>query len=59
MMRICELLDMANFSKGNLITQNNDNENSIFFLKKGTVKIIDSPGDTVKYIVKKGIFSVN
>ena len=54
MMRICELLDMANFSKGDLITQNNDNENSIFFLKKGTVKIIDSTNDTVKYIVKKG-----
>lgn len=54
MMRICEILEMAHFAKGDLITQKSDNENSIFFLKKGTVKIVDSITNTVKYIVKKG-----
>jgi len=53
-MRICERLEMSDFTKGDLITQKSDNENSIFFLKKGTVKIVDSLTNTVKYIVKKG-----
>ncbi|WP_299443686.1 Crp/Fnr family transcriptional regulator [uncultured Aquimarina sp.] len=54
MMRMCEILEMDNIDKGTTIELLNDDEKSIFFLKKGTVKIIDAKNNNVKYIVKKG-----
>jgi len=54
MMRMCEILEMDNIDKGTTIELLNNGEKSIFFLKKGTVKIIDTNSNNVKYIVKKG-----
>ena len=54
MMKICEILEMDNIEKGQAIELNDKHKNSIFFLKKGTVKIVNSTNDTVKYIVKRG-----
>ncbi len=54
MMRMCEILEMENIDKGTTIQLLNADKKSIFFLKKGTIKIVDTPNDTVKYIVKKG-----
>jgi CRP/FNR family transcriptional regulator len=45
---------MDNIDKGAPITLNNRDKKSVFFLKKGTVKIVDTSTNTVKYIVKKG-----
>ncbi len=54
MMRLCKLLEMENKDKGEVISLGDRDQKNIFFLKKGTVKIIDSSSDTIKYIVKKG-----
>ena len=54
MMRMCEILEMENIDKGTRITLINRNKKSIFFLKKGTVKIVNTSNDTVKYVVKRG-----
>ncbi|NAS14052.1 Crp/Fnr family transcriptional regulator [Poritiphilus flavus] len=54
MMRICKLLEMENKDKGEVISLGDRDRKNIFFLKKGTVKIIDTSTDTIKYIVKKG-----
>ncbi len=51
---MCEILEMDNIDKGTTIELLNNDEKSIFFLKKGTIKIVDTTNDTVKYIVKKG-----
>ncbi|MDY8134542.1 Crp/Fnr family transcriptional regulator [Aquimarina sp. 2201CG5-10] len=54
MMRMCEILEMENMDKGTVIELKNDDKKNIFFLKKGTVKIVDTASNNVKYIVKKG-----
>lgn len=54
MMRMCEILEMENIDKGTRISLINKNKKSIFFLKKGTVKIVNTSNDTVKYVVKRG-----
>jgi CRP/FNR family transcriptional regulator len=54
MMKICEILDMENILKGQVIDLSSEHKKNIFFLKKGTVKIVNSKNDTVKYIVKRG-----
>lgn len=54
MMRMCEILEMDNIEKGKTIHLLNKDEKSIFFLKKGSVKIVDTASQNVKYIVKKG-----
>lgn len=51
-MSICEIIEMDNFNKGDLISLKN--ERSIFFLKRGTVKIVNTETNTIKYVVKKG-----
>ena len=45
---------MENIQKGQVIELSSEHKKSIFFLKKGTVKIVNSKNDTVKYIVKRG-----
>jgi len=54
MMRMCEILEMDNIDKGTLIASVIEDKQHVFFLKKGTIKIVDRASDTVKYIVKKG-----
>ncbi len=54
MMRICEILEMENITKGELIKLKEEDTKNIFFLKKGTIKIVNKEDHHVKYIVKKG-----
>jgi len=54
MMRMCEILEMESIDKGSPIVLDNKDTKSIYFLKKGTVKIVNQTSDTVKYIVKRG-----
>ena len=54
MMRLCEILEMENIDKGGIIKIGERDPQNVFFLKKGTVKILDTSNDTIKYIVKKG-----
>jgi len=51
---MCEILEMENIEKGATISLNNKERKSIFFLKRGTVKIVDIDTDHAKYVVKKG-----
>ena len=53
-MRICEILEMDNFNKGDLVSLKHESDRSVFFLKKGSVKIVNTANDSVKYIVKRG-----
>ncbi len=54
MMKICELLEMDNIEKGKPVKLSDKHKNSVFFLKKGSLKIVNSTNNTVKYIVKRG-----
>ncbi|MEL6917830.1 MAG: Crp/Fnr family transcriptional regulator [Bacteroidota bacterium] len=54
MMQLCKILEMEHIDKGKSIEIGNRDKKCIFFLKKGTIKIVDSKGDTTKYVVKKG-----
>ena len=54
MMKICEILEMDHIEKGKPIALNEAHRNSIFFLKRGSAKIVDTTNDSVKYIVKHG-----
>lgn len=54
MMSICEILEMDNIEKGKRIELKDEHKNSVFFLKRGSVKIVDSTSNTVKYVVKRG-----
>ncbi|WP_299887057.1 Crp/Fnr family transcriptional regulator [uncultured Lacinutrix sp.] len=54
MMKICEVLEMENIEKGKPIKLKEKHNNSVFFLKRGSVKIVNTTNDTVKYIVKRG-----
>lgn len=54
MMKMCEILEMDTIRKGEAIDLNDDHKNSICFLKTGSVKIVNTTNDTVKYVVKRG-----
>lgn len=54
MMKMCDLLEMENINKGGTIKIGERDKKCVFFLKKGSVKIIDSTNDTTKFVVKKG-----
>ncbi len=54
MREMCEILEMEYINKGNTIETGKRDKKSVFFLKKGTVKITDTLNSTVKYLVKKG-----
>ena len=54
MMKICEILEMDNIQKGKVIELNDEHKDSVFFLKRGSVKIVDAANETVKYVVKRG-----
>lgn len=54
MMLICKVLEMDNVNKGAVINLQGPDKKSVFFLKKGSVKIVDKSTHTVKYVVKRG-----
>ncbi|MBT8306688.1 MAG: helix-turn-helix domain-containing protein [Maribacter sp.] len=54
LMQMCELLEMEYFDRGKTIELHNRGKKSIYFLKKGAVKIADRTNNTAKFIVKKG-----
>ena len=54
MMKLCDLLEMDHIDKGSIIEIGARDKKCIFFLKNGSVKIMDSENDIVKYVVKKG-----
>lgn len=54
MMKLCELLEMEHIPKGNIIQIGDRDKKCVFFLKKGSVKIINSTNDVTKYVVQKG-----
>lgn len=54
MMRMFDILEMDNIDKGKIITLNDNPKKNVFFLKKGSVKIVNTTNNTVKYIVKRG-----
>jgi len=54
MMKLCDLLEMDHVNKGSIIEIGARDKKCIFFLKNGSVKIMDSENDIVKYVVKKG-----
>jgi len=54
MMRMCEILEMENIDKGEVISLDCQDKKNIFFLKRGAVKIVDKSSNTVKYVVKRG-----
>ncbi|MEP0263025.1 Crp/Fnr family transcriptional regulator [Dokdonia sp.] len=54
MMLICKVLEMENIDKGSIINLQNSDKKNVFFLKKGSVKIVDKSTHTVKYVVKRG-----
>jgi len=54
MMKMCELLEMEHISKGSMIQIGDRDKKCIFFLKKGSVKILNSTNDIAKYVVRKG-----
>jgi CRP/FNR family transcriptional regulator len=54
MMKMCELLEMEHIDKGSIIEIGARNKKCVFFLKKGSVKIVNSTNDITKYVVQKG-----
>jgi CRP/FNR family transcriptional regulator len=57
LMKLCAELEMEYIQKGERIKFNEGELRRVIFLKKGTVKIVDSELEQVKYIVKnKNIF---
>lgn len=54
MMKICEILEMDNIEKGKRVELIEENKNSVFFLTRGSVKIVNATNGTVKYVVKRG-----
>lgn len=54
MMKMCDLLEMEHLDKGSCIDIGNRSKKCVFFLKKGTVKIVNSENNTTKYLVQAG-----
>ncbi len=54
LMELCEILEMEHLDRGSTIELGRKDKKCIFFLKKGTIKIVNLETDSVKYVVKKG-----
>ncbi len=54
MIRMAKVLDMFTINKGQAINLSKQEKKHVFFLKSGTIKIIDAQTERVKYIVNKG-----
>lgn len=54
MMELCEELVMYRYAKGTRIDLDSSDGQSVFFLKKGSVKIVSSDSEMVKFILGPG-----
>ncbi|WP_245557463.1 Crp/Fnr family transcriptional regulator [Neolewinella persica] len=54
MMELCEELVMHRYSKGARINLDSGDEQSVYFLKKGSVKIVSSDTEVAKFIAHPG-----
>jgi CRP/FNR family transcriptional regulator len=54
MMELCEELVMQRYAKGTQINLDSGDEQCVYFLKKGSVKIVSSDTEIVKFIVHPG-----
>jgi len=57
MMKLCDLLVMKTYQKGTLIRDISDSEDTIYFIKKGQVKIgqkDDQGNETLRYVLGRG-----
>lgn len=54
LMYLVNNLEMDNYNKGATLNLINEGKRTIYFLKKGTVKIVNPISDTVKYVVSPG-----
>lgn len=52
----CEILEKENLNKGTQIPLINRNKKSIFFFKRGIVKMVNTSNDILKHLVKRGNF---
>lgn len=54
MMQISEAIEMDYIDKGKCLDPGDEHKDSVCFLKKGSVKIIDDKSNIVKHIVRRG-----
>lgn len=54
LMKMCELLEMKHFRKGEEIEFKYNDSNVVFFLKVGTIKIVSKSTNHTIHLVKKG-----
>jgi CRP/FNR family transcriptional regulator len=54
LMKMCELLEMKHFRKGEEIEFKYNDWNVVFFLKAGTIKIVSKSTNHTTHLVKKG-----
>jgi CRP/FNR family cyclic AMP-dependent transcriptional regulator len=54
MMELCHLLEMETYRKGAEIKLGDREVKSIFFIKKGSVKIVSTVHEQVKYVIRAG-----
>lgn len=58
-MRICEILEMESIDKGAVITLQNKDKKSIFFLQKGTMKLLMRQIKPQSILLKKESYLAN
>lgn len=51
---LSEVLTMQHFTKGKEVIPNSNYKNHLFILKQGSIKLVDTVSDTVKYIISNG-----
>lgn len=54
LMNMSDILEMDNIPKGKAIEYTDQHKNCVFFLKRGSIKIVNTTNNTVKYLVKRG-----
>lgn len=54
LMALCDVLEMATVSKGEVLHFNRENKQVVYFLKSGTVKVVSAKDAATKYLIKKG-----
>ena len=54
LMAMVDYFEMINFKKGQVISLSRANKKVVYFLKKGTIKIVNNENEHTRFIVKKG-----
>ena len=54
LMAMVDYFEMINFKKGEVIRLSRANKKVVYFLKKGTIKIVSNENEHTRFIVKKG-----